>query len=269
MVEQFEKLVAEVLKIKVFFSTRLKKLTAIILLVSSRFKIRFYGVWLTRSDRSVSIWALWRWPLSAIRVMVSRQKARLEALSASAMIDYTFSPQLYWAGQAFTEELWWRVELGQLRTCSGKKPLGEKRSCISVHFCTTWKSVFAVQEEQAKWPPIICSWVALLHAPHAPYTRSSSSSPCINYVKDYSAAADDSWHHLLLLLFMHSQEDQLDPDTPPPIADTLCWRFFGSINWVLIKIHHYNVPPSAYLLKLTSEFQIVSFLAPMIFQLIC
>ena len=34
MVEQFEKLVAEVLKIKVFFSTRLKKLTAIILLVS-------------------------------------------------------------------------------------------------------------------------------------------------------------------------------------------------------------------------------------------
>ena len=166
---------------------------------------------------------------------------------------------LHWA-------IGWRVELGQLRTCSGKKPLGEKRSCISVHFCTTWKSVFAVQEEQAKWPPIICSWVALLHAPHAPYTRSSSSSPCINYVKDYSAAADDSWHHLLLLLFMHSQEDQLDPDTPPPIADTLCW-FFGSINWVLIKIHH--VPPSAYLLKLTSEFQIVSFLAPMIFQLIC
>ena len=150
---------------------------------------------------------------------------------------------------------------------AAKKPLGEKRSCISVHFCTTWKSVFAVQEEQAKWPPIICSWVALLHAPHAPYTRSSSSSPCINYVKDYSAAADDSWHHLLLLLFMHSQEDQLDPGTPPPIADTLCC-FFGSINWVLIKIHHYN-HYNAYLLKLTSEFQIVSFLAPMIFQLCC
>lgn len=36
---------------------------------------------LTLSDRSVSMWARCKWPLSAMRVMVSRQKARLVARS--------------------------------------------------------------------------------------------------------------------------------------------------------------------------------------------
>ncbi len=83
--------------------------------------------------------------------------------------------------------------LSWLRSSSGKKPLGEKRSCISVHFCTTWKSVFAprLKAGASKMTPnnLLLGGIAS-RTTHAPYTRSSSSL-CINYLKDVSIAIVD------------------------------------------------------------------------------
>ena len=128
--------------------------------------------------------------------MVSRQKARLEALSASAMIDYTFFPQLYWA---------WPFTLMRVELTSQQQRQKASRWKEIVHKCPFLhhlKICFCSSGGASKMTPnnLLLGGIA---------SRTSCTLHAIIIISLHKLPQrrldSHSWHHLRLLS-MHSKE---------------------------------------------------------------